>query len=232
MNSDIVTHLFLDIPFHLDVPALLKRVHLKEDSRNAAEFLQLAGEAAGLAKPKAFYLLAYILDRGEDFTEIEGLSFTSRVLSINLKGSYRVFPYLATCGMELQSWAEGFDDTLYKFWAEALKEAALMTAIRAINQDMDERHHLENTSSMSPGSLEDWPIEQQRILFDLFGSRETRLGVQLTDSFLMIPTKTVSGIRFTTAQRFESCQLCPRENCPGRRIQYEPALSHDRYGLK
>ncbi len=60
MNPDIVTHLFLDIPFHLDVPALLKRIHLKEDSRNAGEFLQLASEAAELAKPKAFYLTAYI----------------------------------------------------------------------------------------------------------------------------------------------------------------------------
>ena len=46
----------------------------------------------------------------------------------------------------------------------------------------------------------------------------------LTDTFLMVPIKSVSGIFFPTEVSFESCQLCPRENCIGRRAPYDPAL--------
>jgi len=40
----------------------------------------------------------------------------------------------------------------------------------------------------------------------------------------MIPTKSVSGIYFQTEVRWENCQLCPMENCIGRRAPYSPEL--------
>jgi hypothetical protein len=87
------------------------------------------------------------------------------------------------------------------------------------------------TAAMSPGSLADWPIREQRPLFSLLGDPEQAIGVKLTDSFLMIPNKTVSGLRFSTEERFESCQLCPREHCPGRRAAYEPDLYDRKYRI-
>jgi hypothetical protein len=65
-----------------------------------------------------------------------------------------------------------------------------------------------------------WPIEQQRSLFALFGDVEALIGVALTESYLMLPTKSVSGVYFETDQSFISCQLCTREACPGRRAKY------------
>jgi len=50
------------------------------------------------------------------------------------------------------------------------------------------------------------------------------IGVELTDSFLMIPNESVSGIYFPAEVRFETCQLCPREICPGRRAPYDKNL--------
>ena len=50
------------------------------------------------------------------------------------------------------------------------------------------------------------------------------IGVTLSESFLMIPIKSVSGILFPKEIRFESCQLCPREKCAGRRAPYEESL--------
>ncbi len=83
---------------------------------------------------------------------------------------------------------------------------------------------------MNPGSLPDWPLPQQLPLFQLLGDVEGLIGVHLKESFLMVPTKTVSGIFFPTETRFESCQLCPREDCPGRRAPYDAALFQSRYG--
>lgn len=39
----------------------------------------------------------------------------------------------------------------------------------------------------------DWPLTQQQPLFTLLGDPEASIGVQLTDSLLMIPNKSLSG---------------------------------------
>lgn len=81
-------------------------------------------------------------------------------------------------------------------------------------------------SRMAPGSgaADVWPITQQKELFSIFGNVENLIGVRLTDTCLMIPIKSVSGIFFQTETTFETCQLCPREACVGRRVSYDPDL--------
>ena len=84
---------------------------------------------------------------------------------------------------------------------------------------------------MNPGSLADWPLREQRTLFALLGDVHGAIGVELTPSLLMTPTKSVSGILFPTAETFASCQLCPREECPNRRAVYDPLLFAQRYQI-
>jgi hypothetical protein len=86
---------------------------------------------------------------------------------------------------------------------------------------------------MSPGSGDAnvWPITQQRELFSLFSNVEALVGVRLTDSFLMLPNKTVSGIRFQTETDFESCELCHRESCVGRRAPFNRELWESLQGI-
>jgi len=43
------------------------------------------------------------------------------------------------------------------------------------------------------------------------------VGIELTESLLMVPQKSVSGVRFANAHDYVNCRLCPRENCPNRR---------------
>lgn len=229
MVESITAHVLDNIPFEPDVPWLMKRLRIKEDSANHKELVRVLDEARPYAHPRAFYLVAYINAKENDWVEIEGVKFTGRVLRVNLEKSYRVFPYLATCGAELQAYSDSLDDMLHTFWAEAVKEAALFSAMRVLFEDLDRRYQPGNTASMSPGSLQDWPIQEQLPLFQLFGYHPQEIGVQLTDSMLMMPTKTVSGIRFSTDTEFESCQLCPREGCPGRRAVYDHDLYDSRY---
>jgi len=79
---------------------------------------------------------------------------------------------------------------------------------------------------MSPGSgdVDVWPIEQQRELFALFGGGAKDIGVELTDSYLMIPNKTVSGIRFPAGTDFRTCQVCRREICESRSAPFDREL--------
>ena len=83
---------------------------------------------------------------------------------------------------------------------------------------------------MSPGSLKDWPIEEQRPLFEIIGDVEGTIGVRLSESLLMIPRKSVSGLFFSTDIRFQSCQLCPRKRCENRRARYDEGMARE-YGL-
>jgi hypothetical protein len=48
----------------------------------------------------------------------------------------------------------------------------------------------------------------------------------------MTPVKSVSGIWFPTEGKYENCQLCNREDCPGRRAPYEPGLMERKYQQK
>ena len=97
----------------------------------------------------------------------------------------------------------------------ALEQAAGWLAGR-----IGERFGLGPLSNMSPGSLEDWPITEQTKLFSIFGDTERLVGVRLSDSLLMVPRKSISGILFPSEEGFVACQLCDRERCPGRKVPY------------
>ena len=217
------------IPFQLDINQLLKTLHVDERGAEGREVTRLAEEAQAVARPKGFYRVAFVESKGDNSVVIEGVKFKGRVLSVNLDGVYRVFPFVATCGTELEKWSNSMDDVLHRYWADVIKETALSCALSVLEEDTVRRYRLGSTSVMNPGSLPDWPISEQRSLFTLLGNPEETIGVYLTDSFLMVPIKSVSGIRFPTEVHFESCQLCRRENCLGRRAPYDSLLHERRY---
>ena len=218
-----------NIPFEPDIPTALKKLHLHEGSQDAVDFQHLLTEAQSIANPKALYQLAEFDSKEENGVTIQGVKLISRVLRVNLDSVQLVFPFLATCGIELQEWADSFDDMFTQFWAEAIKELALYSALEALRNHLDQRFKPGKLSAMSPGSLEDWPITEQQSLFRILGDTRRKIGVQLSDSNLMIPTKSVSGIHFPLDESFESCMLCPRVSCINRRAPYDETLYEKKY---
>ena len=223
------TILLRDIAPEIDRVALRARLHIRDGTEHSVELERLVGEAQAIGRPKALYGAAYVESRGEDHVVVDGTKLSSRVLTVNLSDVHRVFPYTVTCGTELHEWGDTIDDILHRFWATAIQEMALRHAIQTLNHEVVERYRLGRTSTMSPGRLEDWPMDEQRSLFTILGDTERLIGVRLTDSMLMVPTKSVSGLRFPTEYDFESCQLCPREQCSGRKAPYEPDLYDRKY---
>jgi hypothetical protein len=213
-----------DIQFQPEMESLARKLRIRGDGGHADRFMRLLQEAETIAKPRALYGVAYVDERSEGCVVVDGITFNSRVLRVNLEKVHRVFPFLVTCGTELHEWAAAQEDILQRYYADEIAEVALRQALGVLREHLNERYRLGRTSTMSPGSLPDWPIQAQRPLFALFGDTERLLGVRLTDSLLMVPSKSVSGIRFPTEQTFASCQLCPREGCPSRQAPYDPAL--------
>ena len=208
---------------------LMTQAHVKEDSSYSEELTALARSAEPVARPKALYRVVYIDARDGDRVVIAGQPFTSRVLRVNLEKAHRIFAFLATCGAELDGWSASLTDSLQQFWADTVKRLALDDARAALQKYIKERYQPGKTAVMLPGSLTDWPIEEQRALFDLLGDSAAAIGVVLRESMLMNPVMSISGIAFPTQESFESCMLCPRERCPGRRAPYDVNLYDKKY---
>ncbi|MHC4713427.1 MAG: vitamin B12 dependent-methionine synthase activation domain-containing protein [Planctomycetota bacterium] len=220
------------IPFELDNQALLKRLHLTEQSEYAVAANRLAADARAVARPKAMYKEAYVEEKGDDFVVTDGIKFTSRVLRVNLDKVHRVFPYVATCGRELMQWADRISDPLENYWADEIMLMALGCARAAAQTAIISDFAPGKTAAMNPGSLEDWPLQEQVNLMELLGDPYAAIGLELTASCLMVPVKSISGIAFPTEFGWENCQLCQRENCPGRRAPYDRELHEKKYGGK
>lgn len=223
-------HVLDDIPFTINRELLYKTLRVKENSEKAAELDRLVQEAQSIGRPRGLYREAYIDRKDESAVVIDGITFSSRILRINLETAERVFPFVATCGRELEDWARSIGDMLLRFFADSIQSVAMGAAIRALNVHLREHYHPGKISVMSPGSLKDWPISEQSRLFQLLGDTKELIGVEINESFCMMPLKSVSGIQFPTEVSFESCQLCRRENCPGRRAPYDSELHEVKYG--
>jgi hypothetical protein len=220
------------ISFVPDPERLGQELHLPPHGGQMADLRALCQEAGSIAVPKAAYYVKYVDDRDERSVVLGGIRLTSRVLSVNLSGLHRAFPYAATCGTELARWGESFDGLLRRYMADMIMEAALDRAIEAMEADIGDRFHPGDLSEMNPGSLNDWPIEEQRPLFQLLAGAPASIGIHLKENLLMFPTKTVSGIKFASEIPFASCLLCPRENCRGRQAPYDPDLYSREYAAK
>ena len=218
-----------NIPFKPNLTYLYKHLHVPHGPKERQAFDDLATEAARIARPKALYGLSAIEEHGEDFIIVENKCFESRVLAVNVNKLNRVFPFVVTCGQELVEWTDGISDMLTKYYADGLKLAALRTATRFLEKDIKTQFDTGRISQMCPGSISDWPLDQQRPLFDLLGETQSTIGVRLKSSMLMIPDKSESGFYFQNDSGFASCQLCPVENCPSRKAPFDKDLYDQKY---
>jgi hypothetical protein len=180
--------------------------------------------AATLIHPRVVYAAAYISRRSLEKIEIDGREFTSRVLAKNLERTERVFPYVLTVGDTLENRASCSESIIAKLVFETVGDLALGSALQHVQRHISKQYRFETTSHMGPGQL-DWPIEQQRELFSILDHVKDMVGVTLTESLMMVPRKSISGIIFPTEETFITCQLCQRNKCPSRKAPFDGALS-------
>ena len=89
-----------DIPYEPDLEKLRAELHIKPGTEPDAELEELAAEARGIAKPKGLYGLAFIDSEDETVVVVEGVTFRSRVLRINLDQQHETNRWVRT----VRSW--------------------------------------------------------------------------------------------------------------------------------
>jgi hypothetical protein len=217
-----------DLPVEIDCETLVKLAGYS-DERPAPRRLVEAAEqviehARTLAHPRAVYEVHETAHTEDGAVLLGGGRFTGKILARVLKGSDLAVVYAATLGPELDQESSRLaagGDVLSSVLLDTAGTLILAKAsISFISKVFDAQaapHGCAVTPPFGPGQCR-WDLAEQRVLFDLISP--SRIGITLTDTYLMIPKKSVSGILgigrpgeiFTTAP----CKICDRKDCPGR----------------
>ena len=185
---------------------------------------QLIERSLEIGAPKGMYCIVEVESIDGQTLTIGGQRFTSSILVERLQLGDTVYPYLATCGRELEELTDTESDAICTWWAGAVQRLALIQAVDAVKTEVQkEAGPSKRLSSINPGSGDAriFPIEQQKPLFHLLEDTFQSIGVELTESCMMRPTKSLSGIFFFSNEPYCNCHTCPREDCPERLVEFE-----------
>jgi len=213
------------IPVKTTFEDALKRLSIEEEED--IELVRgLFQTAKDIARPKALYREAFVEDISGGDVRIDGIAFHSDILAMNLKNVHRVFAYVCTSGTEVDDWSHAEKDYVVSLWLDIIKEMFLHEAIAYFREHLKDAFQITKMSAINPGSgnKENWPIAQQKPLFSLIGNVKEEIGVTLTESYLMVPVKSTSGLFFPSDKEYVNCALCSRERCPGRRVEFDREL--------
>jgi len=194
------------------------------------ELPRMAAEAESLAQPRILYRSSRVERIEEDAIRIDRVSFKSGLLARLLGEGQPVYPFVLTIGQSLEQRASSAEPLWHHLVLDAMGTRLVSSLSQHLERVLKVEFGASTFSRFSPGSLEAWPLTEQRPLFALLGDVEGRIGVKLNASCFMIPKKSLSGMYMATKEAFLSCRLCAMAACSGRRARFSPRLRRA-YGL-
>lgn len=143
-----------------------------------------------------------------------------RIISRQFKGVQRFAVFVATVGREYFAWTDSIkarEDVFQTYVADCVGSQIVESAadyMEKVLQNELDIQGLKRTNRYSPGYC-GWHVSTQPALFNLFPEPQP-CGIELTDSCLMLPVKSVSGIiGIGPDVRFlpYSCNICTMQMC-------------------
>lgn len=161
------------------------------------------------------------------FVTRELLAFDmGKIIMNQLRGAEGYALFIATCGEAFERFlqqmkAEG--DMVRVFIADAMGSVIAEKCADEMEKNLQlsiDKLGWKHTNRFSPGYC-GWHVSQQQLLFPLFNGQTC--GVTLTDSSLMLPIKSVSGI-IGVGEKVRkldyTCGLCNFEKCYKRKLKH------------
>lgn len=175
-------------------------------------------------QPKHVYQ-SYVCQIQKDLILLGNYSISSSSLSRNLAQCSHVILFAATLGIQCDKLIQRY--TITNMAKASIAQACGAAAIEAYCNHIQEEirlqaleHNLYLSPRFSPG-YGDLPLETQQILFDSLQCTK-RLGLTLTDSLLMYPSKSVTAFIGLTKNK-QSCHISKCGTCKniGCEFRYE-----------
>ena len=119
----------------------------------------LMDEAEKIARPKVCWIESRPEFISGDELVLEGCKIHSRTLVMAFQKAMEwqdglVFPFVATCGKELDEWYSNAPTGLPAFWAQAIAEYAMQLAVKTIETELKGKKGV--LSRIEPGIPADW----------------------------------------------------------------------------
>ena len=183
------------------------------DKATQQETAMILKEVSQWLRPQFSY---FVVNKQPDFE-------MGNIILRQLRGSEAFALFICTSGLEFETYQHRLKeqgDMVRVFIADALgsviAEKCADQMEKALQESID-KLGWKHTNRFSPGYC-GWHVSQQQLLFPLFQGHTC--GVKLTDSSLMIPIKSVSGIigLGEKVRKLEyTCGLCDFEQCYKRK---------------
>ena len=204
------------VPVKLDAEEFLntKEVERLRGRLEDMEIAALIERCSRLIEPKAVYRPVEVMNIENDEVRLKtGDRLESIVLADTLECGQTIVPRVVTIGPRLEQEAskEGRNSVLQGWILERMGDYVLGKAVAHV-RSLAEKSLGRAVSSFSPGSGTGrlFSIEQQDTLFQILDPQRN-IGVHLTESYLMVPRKSSSGVFAATRHEYVACQYCPRK---------------------
>jgi len=224
---NIIKNVQLDIPDDTGREFLTKLMGGTLIPRMEEMLEEKRGICKDAVQPAAIYNTFIIKNIDRDSVSLEsGHIFNGSNIAKILKGSDAASIFIYTLGKKIDDLIkkeQDSGDTLGTIIMDAITTSMLGVAGEYFGSIIKKGNIIKKgygaTCTYSPGQYK-WTIEEQKEIFNMVDG--SKIGVSLNDSFLMVPFKSVSGIYgFGPENKINktrvACDLCPRENCIGRR---------------
>ncbi len=196
------------------------------DESTRTETEHLISEIRRFLKPEfCFFIADGVLDQDDCTLEAVGRHFNiGKIIARQLKGSRRFAFFVATAGVEFGRFQERLmsdGDMVKVFIADAIGSVLAEKTADRMEEALEEllaSYGWKHTNRFSPGYC-GWHVREQHSLFSTFPV-EHPCGVRLTDSALMLPIKSVSGVigLGPSVRKLEyTCGLCDYKQCYKRK---------------
>ena len=198
----------------------------RPDAAMAEQIEDVIAALSGAVEPRQVSRRFALRWMGGDALEIEGLRVESRALAKNLRGCGEAFLMAATLGIapdRLIARAQAAGEMGRAMIVQAASAAMIEAWCDVVNEDLRAqaaREGLKLRPRFSPG-YGDFPLACQEGLLRLLGAQK-HAGIALTDSLLMIPTKSVTAVVGLSPDGCDArtgCEACGRRDCAYRRIE-------------
>ena len=144
---------------------------------------------------------------------------TGKVITHAMKDAQYIAVFTATLGEGFDKWLQELrleDNILHDYLANAIGSVLVEGVVAQLMQDLEfnvQNEGFSISNNYSPGYC-DWILEEQKKIFNILSSQDIR--IRLTDSCMMVPVKSVSGIVAIgekVKKRPYKCSICKMENC-------------------
>lgn len=191
-----------------------------ESTDIAHRALSIANDVEGIVKPRFILKEINIDSLNSDSVVINSIEFNSIILADRLKGHTAVFAFIITSGKEIASYMNYVTDYLDNYILDQIAYMGYLSALKNMQETLGNSFNINRYTSLAPGSLLDWNVEEVKKIFKLIGDDYKKIDVDVMDSGMVNPIKSTSGILFETNDVFHSCEICMKVNCPSREAEY------------